>query len=150
MFNSSENRTLINADERRYFHSSWCAAPMFNSSLNRTSSSIRDLENRATNLHSFVGAPRHVLSPVKIPTNDERPMTNDQHSSFVLRRGPLHSWWCGTLMKSPGKISCRKLLPGLPTKRWIRKAIGRRKGPATPCRSVVCQRSEISRVTERR
>jgi hypothetical protein len=26
----------MNADERRYFHSSWCAAPMFNSFENRT------------------------------------------------------------------------------------------------------------------
>jgi hypothetical protein len=36
MLNSSENRTLMNADERRYFHSSWCAAPMFNSFQNRS------------------------------------------------------------------------------------------------------------------
>jgi hypothetical protein len=53
----------MNADERRYFHSSWCAAPMFNSYVNRTSSSMRDLENRATNFHSFVARRRRMASP---------------------------------------------------------------------------------------
>jgi hypothetical protein len=31
---SFENRMLTNADESRYFHSSWCAAPMLNSFVN--------------------------------------------------------------------------------------------------------------------
>ena len=43
----------------RYFHS-FVGAPQARvvSYVNRTSSSIRDLQNRATDFHSFVGAPQ--------------------------------------------------------------------------------------------
>jgi hypothetical protein len=40
----------------RYSNINYCHRAF--SSVNRTSSSIRDLQNRATNFHSFVGAPQ--------------------------------------------------------------------------------------------
>ena len=60
--------------------------------VNRTASSIHDLQNRAANFHSFVGAPQaRVVSSVN---SDQLRTTNDhwlalrvpQGSTFVLRR----------------------------------------------------------------